>query len=83
VTRLLNPPRSITVRLDPSGVPCYLQAHPLVGDLQAVQMWIVEVDWWDNPVSREDWRVLLRGRLLCEVYRDRDHDGWFLERIWD
>jgi hypothetical protein len=83
VTRLLDPPRPVTVRLDSSGTPCYLQAHPLVGDLQAEQSWVVDVDWWSNPVRREYWRVLLRGSLLCEVFRDLDQDAWFLERVYD
>ena len=71
------------MRLDPAGGPCYLQAHPLVGDVKVVQNWLVDVDWWDNPVRREYWRVMLRGRILCEVFRDLDQDGWFLERVYD
>ena len=83
MTRLLNPPRPISLRLNPAGRPCYLQAHPLVGDVQAVQSWLVDMDWWDNPVRREYWRIMLRGRILCEVFRDLDQDAWFLERVYD
>src|SRR2546429_151357 len=71
------------VRTDPTGRPCYLRGDRLVGDLQVVSQWVVDVDWWDRPVSREYWRVILRERLLCEIYRDRDQQAWFVERIYD
>ena len=83
VTRLLNPPKPVEVTLDPAGSPCYLRGHPLIGDLEAVQNWRVDTDWWDNPVCREYWRVLLRGRLLCEIFHECDQDAWFIERIFD
>ncbi len=83
MTYLVNPPKPVEIRTDPAGEPCYLRGDPLVGDLKAVQRWVVEMDWWSNPVSREYWRVILRGRLLCEIYRDLDRDGWFIERVYD
>ena len=83
VTFLVNPPAPIEVRTDATGRPCYLRGDPLVGDLQVVSRWVVDVDWWDRPVSREYWRVILRERLLCEIYRDRDQQAWFVERIYD
>jgi hypothetical protein len=58
-------------------------ATPLVGDLKVALRWMVDVEWWDNPVSREYWCVLLRGRLMCEIYRDLDRDAWFVERVYD
>ncbi len=84
MTFLVDPPRAAAVRVDPQGVPSHLDAHPLVGELQPVQRWLAEVDWWSRPVSREYWRVLLSGRLLCEIYRDLNQpNAWFVERIYD
>lgn len=84
MTFLVNPPKPAVVRLDGAGEPHYLDAHPLVGELQPVHRWLAEVDWWSRPVSREYWRVLLRGRLLCEIYRDlTQQDAWFVERVFD
>jgi hypothetical protein len=45
--------------------------------------WLVELDWWRQPVAREYWRVLLDESLLCELFRDRLGGGWFLERVYD
>ncbi len=79
----MSPAKRIEVRLDEGGAPCYLRGDPLVGDLRVVQSWIVDVDWWDKPVSREYWRVILREQLMCEIFRDLDRGGWFVERIYD
>lgn len=83
MTFMVNPPMAIEVETDVSGVPQHLSGEPLVGPLQPVERWIADVDWWSRPVCREYWKVLLRGRLLCEIYRDLDRDQWFLERVYD
>ena len=64
-------------------MPAFLVGDPLVGRLEAVQRWVAELDWWSRPVAREYWRVILEGRLLCEVYRDLSCGAWFLERVYD
>lgn len=80
---LVHPPRRIEVQANSEGVPGHMDAEPLTGPVQPVQTWVAEVDWWDRPVARVYWRVLLRGRLLCEIYRDLDRNAWFLERVYD
>ena len=54
-----------------------------LGNLEDDLSWLAEVDWWSRPVARAYWRVLLRERLLCEIYQDLDRGGWFVERIYD
>ncbi len=71
------------MRTDTEGVPVYMRGGPLIGELRPVQRWLAEVDWWSRPVSREYWKVLLCGRLLCELYRDLVVDTWFVERVYD
>lgn len=83
MTFLVDPPKPIEVRTDEHGAPQHLRGDPLIGEVEVVQRWVAELDWWDRPVSREYWRVLLRGRLLCEIYQDRLEGGWFLERVYD
>jgi hypothetical protein len=80
---LVNPPRPALVRLDDRGEPCHLDAHPLVGRVRPVQRWLADVDWWSRPVAREYWRVVLRDRLLCEIYHDLHEDAWYVERVYD
>ena len=79
----VDPPRPLDVRVDAEGTPRHISGEPLVGDVQPVQRWLAEVDWWSRPVAREYWRVLLRGRLLCEIYRDLQLGAWYVERIYD
>jgi hypothetical protein len=83
MTFLVNPPMAIEVQTDADGTPRHLKREPLIGPVQPLQRWLAEVDWWSRPVSREYWKVLLRGQLLCEIYRDLDRDAWFVERIYD
>ncbi len=53
------------------------------GPVRPVLGWIVDVDWWSQPVSREYWRVLLGEQLMCEIYRDQADGAWYLERVYD
>ncbi len=80
---LVDPPLPLEVRTDEHGTPVHIQGEPLVGPVLIVQRWVAEVDWWSHPVDREYWRVLLHERLLCEIYRDRLQDRWFVERVFD
>jgi len=84
MTFLINPPKPVVVRVDEQGAPAHLDAYPLFGQVRPVQHWLAEVDWWSRPVSREYWKVLLRGQLLCEIDRDLlAEDSWFIERVYD
>lgn len=83
MTFLVNPPMAIEIETDAEGIPRHLSGEPLVGPVQPVQHWLTEVDWWNQPVRREYWKVLLRGRLLCEIYRDLQQEAWFLEQVYD
>ncbi|TMC05657.1 MAG: hypothetical protein E6J41_21420 [Chloroflexi bacterium] len=84
MTQLLDPPQPLEVEVDDAGQPRHVQGRPLAGPVRPVVRWIIEVDWWtSSPVSREYWRVLLRERLMCEIYRDRAGGAWYLERVYD
>jgi len=83
VTHLVHPPMPIEVELDGANEPCRIHGAPLIGPVRPVVRWIVEVDWWDRPVSREYWRVVLRGQLMCEIYRDLADGAWYVERVYD
>ncbi len=83
MTYLVNPPRPIEVEVDGEHRPSHIQGDPHSGPVRPVLGWIVDVDWWSQPVSREYWRVLLREQLMCEIYRDRGDGVWYLERVYD
>jgi hypothetical protein len=79
VTRLLQPAPEVAVELGPEGAPARLRGERLHPQAR----WLVEQDWWERPVAREYWKVLLGDRVLVEVFHDLLLDRWFLERIYD
>jgi hypothetical protein len=92
VTRLCDPPLEIRVTLGPEGAPALVHGA-LNGTLEAVARWVVELDWWRQPVAREYWKALVPhlasaaqpadAQLLVEIFHDLELDTWFLERIYD
>ena len=45
--------------------------------------WVVETDWWRQPVRREYLRCTTRTGECVEVYRDLDTGVWRLARRYD
>ena len=39
--------------------------------------------WWADGRDREYWRVEARGGAVWDLYHDRHHDRWHMERLWD
>ena len=82
MTRLLKPATSVDVTLDHGRAPIAI-AGALTGTVEPIARWKVETTWWDRPVVREYWKVVLNSDLLCELYRDGTTGGWFVERVYD
>ena len=82
MTRLLIPPAAIDVTLDHGRAPIAISGA-LAGSLEPIARWKVETSWWDRPVVREYWKVLLNSSLLCEMYLDVATNEWFVERVYD
>jgi hypothetical protein len=83
MTRLIQPAPEITVELDPQGAPGRITNGPLRGDAMPLSRWMVDQDWWEKPVRREYWKVLISQSLLAEIYHDLVTDRWYLERLYD
>ena len=45
--------------------------------------WLVETDWWREPVSRDYRRCLTRSGECVEIYHDLGTDAWHLARRYD
>ncbi len=45
--------------------------------------WRIEGRWWADGRDREYWRVEARGGAVWDLYHDRQHDRWHMERLWD
>jgi len=82
MTRLITPPAAIDVTLGPSGAPESISGA-LTGLIDPIAHWKVETSWWDRPVVREYWKVVLNNTLLCELYHDIASKEWFVERVYD
>ncbi|HET7418753.1 MAG TPA: hypothetical protein VFL27_00055 [Candidatus Dormibacteraeota bacterium] len=82
MTRLLTPPHAIDVTLDHGRAPIAI-AGAFIGSIEPIARWKVETSWWDRPVVREYWKVVLNNNLLCELYHDVGRNEWFVERVYD
>lgn len=45
--------------------------------------WRVDVDWWQERVWREYFKLATHTGLLVVVYRDLLAGGWYLQRLYD
>lgn len=82
MTKLLTPPTAIDVTLDHGGAPIAIDGA-LRGSIEPIARWKVEGSWWDRPVVREYWKVVLNSTVLCELYHDVASREWFVERVYD
>jgi len=82
VTELLC--TEVAVRTDAAGV---LTAVRTSGGWQTVTRttnhWIVDGDWWRDPVRRDYRRCLLGGGDCIELYSDLETGTWWLSRRYD
>jgi hypothetical protein len=52
-------------------------------DVDVIGKWRIEGRWWADGRDREYWRVEARGGAVWDLYFDRQHDRWHMERLWD
>jgi hypothetical protein len=84
MTRLWPQGEPITVESDDLLIPQTFvwqgQAHPV----QAVaKRWRVDVDWWQQRIWREYFKVTTQTGLLVIIYRDLLTGSWYLQRLYD
>jgi hypothetical protein len=51
--------------------------------VDVIGKWRIEGRWWADGRDREYWRVEARGGAVWDLYFDRQHDRWHMERLWD
>ena len=53
--------------------------------LEVCNRWRVHTRWWqpEEAIWREYVKVATSTGLLCLLYRDLLHGGWFLARVYD
>src|SRR2546423_10182550 len=51
--------------------------------VDVIGRWRIEGRWWSDGRDREYLRVEARGGAVWDLYHDRMHDAWHMERLWD
>lgn len=74
--RLLNV-REITVRMR-GNRPAHVEAKKV---LNCAGPWRVDDGWFDAPIARDEYDVLLDDGMLCRIYRQGEH--WYLRGAYD
>jgi protein ImuB len=76
--RAFRPPRHAEVLLR-SGAPIFVSAPGVRGTVDdRAGPWRSSGEWWAEAFAREEWDVLVAGRLL-RLVRDRLREEWLLE----
>lgn len=73
----------VTVSID-GGMPrafTWRGAHHVVVDV--IGRWRIEGRWWEDGRDRDYWRVEAGGGAVFDLFHDRRHGRWHLERLWD
>jgi nucleotidyltransferase/DNA polymerase involved in DNA repair len=85
IAALLGPPLPLAVRvsLGDLGLP---RSVEIGGEIRLVseihEHWRLEKWWWDRPVKRDYYRLLLADGTLRNVFQDQVNGGWYLDRAW-
>jgi len=46
---------------------------------QIQDTWIIDDEWWRDPISRQYFLVLLEGGIVRTIFHDRTSDTWFAQ----
>ena len=79
--RPLNQPRPVRVVLgDVEGEPVALIERGQRREVERVEdHWVVEDEWWRQPISRRYYRVSLTGGGIRTLYHDGGDDTWYTQ----
>jgi hypothetical protein len=84
LTRLWPDGESISVVSDTLKTPLSFTWRRRIHKVQYVaKRWRVDVDWWEDRVWREYFKLSTNTGLLVVVYRDLLTGDWYLQRLYD
>lgn len=74
--RALNTPRPVKVALA-GGMPIRITVERSTRMVERVQdTWIIEDEWWRQPISRQYYALILDSGAFLTVFHDRVTDTW-------
>jgi nucleotidyltransferase/DNA polymerase involved in DNA repair len=85
VAALLGPPvpLKVQVSLDTAGLPARLDYGGRARVVLALdEAWREERSWWERPVRRDYFRVVLGDGTYRNVFQDLVSGDWFIDRAW-
>lgn len=80
--RSVNRPVPARVRAGAGGAPAAVEVGKRWRPVEGVQeRWRVDEGWWwEQPVSRMYWRLVLAGGRQITVYEDLADKSWWVQR---
>jgi hypothetical protein len=82
MTELLDEPTDVRLSLD-GRVEAVRLPEGWRTVARTTSRWLVEIDWWREPVRREYRRCLTRTHECVELYLDLETGAWHLARRYD
>lgn len=77
--RALNTPRPLHIELE-HGKPVALIDNGRHHQIATIQdTWIIEDEWWRQPISRQYFSIILGSGQSHTIYHDRIANTWFAQ----
>jgi hypothetical protein len=81
--RALNQPRPIDVECE-AGRPTVIKHNgKRLPVAEITDVWLIEDEWWQNPLARRYLRLLLADGRLLTVFEDLLGGAWYVQRYPD
>lgn len=78
--RTVNAPRPVAVETGPDGAPRVLVERGRRRPVAAVRdRWLVEEEWWRDPIARAYWTVALADGCVRTLFTDTISGRWFAQ----
>lgn len=76
-------PIKLKVTLNPEGYPSMVVLAGQPHLVYAIdEIWREEKSWWDKPIRRDYFRLILADFSLRNIFHNLDNDEWYLDRAW-
>ncbi len=78
--RPLNQPVPLSVTPNDKGLPHELIINRHYYQVERIQdTWIIEDEWWRNPIQRQYFSLLLNDGSRRTIFHDRVANAWYLQ----
>jgi hypothetical protein len=74
--RPLNQPRRIEVVVERERPVTLIDGQDRHRIVQIQDTWIIDDEWWRDPISRQYFQVVLEGGIVRTIYHDRASGTW-------